>query len=202
MKIVSRGDVETLESNRGEELNNISIGLGWHAAGTAIGRDTFDLDVSLALLDSNGKAHARDDLVFYDHKEVLDGLIYHSGDNTYGGEDDDEDDQEVITIRDMRLIPARYQRLRIATSVHKAKINGYNFGMVENAYLRVLDNENDMQLMRYDLSGDFFDQTCVVVADLERDRSKWTFNAVGVPVEDGFGGLLRQYGFVPRGVAA
>lgn len=202
MKIVSRGDVEPLVDRRGADLKNISIGLGWHASGAPMGRDPFDLDVSLALLDYNGKAHKKEDLVFYDRKITLDGLIYHSGDNTYGGEDNDDDDQEVIKIKDLNKIPREYEYVRIAASVHKAKINGYTFGKITNAYLRIIDNIGGHQLMRYNLTGDFFDQTCVVVADITRDRSSWAFSAVGESIEGGFGDLLRQYGFNPRGLAA
>lgn len=202
MQIIKSGENTVLKSSKGTELKRVAIGIGWRATAVPHGQDHFDLDVSLALLDSSEKIQLQDDVVYYGSKTALGGTVFHSGDEEEGADEDEDDDQEVITIQDLSAVPNRYDRLNAAVSVHRAKLNGYHFGMIKNAYMRILDMDNNRTLVRYDLSGDFSDETCVLVGSIQRHLSGWNFNAMGQPIEDGFGGLVRMYGGVTSGRSA
>ena len=81
-------------------LKKIIIGLGWDPR--ASDGAAFDLDGSGFLLKSDGKVRSDSDFIFYNNLKSTDGSVAHSGDNTTGGGDGDD---ERITI-DLSTVPA------------------------------------------------------------------------------------------------
>lgn len=74
------------------------------------------------------------------------------------------------------------------------KTDPQNFGMVENAYVRVVDADTGEELMRFDLSEDFSTETALVVAEIYRHNGEWKFKAVGSGYSGGLKSLCNQYG--------
>ena len=170
-------------------LKNILIGLGWDVNQYSRESD-FDLDASVFMTKENGKVGSDDDFVFYGNLEHKTKSVIHTGDNRTG--DGDADDQ-VIKVR-FDSIPSDYTKLSVAVTIYDADNRLQNFGMVNNAYVRVVDEETGEELIRYDLSEDFSTETAIVVADIYKKNGEWKFKAVGSGYNGGLASLCRQYG--------
>jgi len=169
-------------------LKSVHVGLGWDARVTD--GQAFDLDASVFLLSESGKVRSDADFVFYNNKEGAGGAVVHQGDNTTGaGEGDDE------TVRvDLDRVPAEVQKLSFAVTIHEAESRSQNFGMVSNAFIRVLDASGGREIARYDLSEDASVEAAMVFGELYRHSGEWKFKAVGQGFKGGLGPLAQSYG--------
>lgn len=170
-------------------LKNILIGLGWDVNQYS-GEADFDLDASVFMTKGNGKVGSDDDFVFYGNLEHKTKSVIHTGDNRTG---DGDGDDEVIKVR-FDSIPSDYTKLSVAVTIYDADNRLQNFGMVNNAYVRVVDEETGEELIRYDLSEDFSTETAIVVADIYKKNGEWKFKAVGSGYNGGLASLCGQYG--------
>ena len=170
-------------------LNKILIGLGWDV-NQYTGEADFDLDASVFITKENGKVGSDDDFVFYGNLEHNTKSVIHTGDNRTG---DGDGDDEVIKVR-FDSIPSDYTMLSVAVTIYDAENRLQNFGMVNNAYVRVVDEETGEELIRYDLSEDFSTETAIVVAEIYKKNGEWKFKAVGSGYNGGLASLCRQYG--------
>ena len=169
-------------------LKKAVLGLGWDARATD-GQD-FDLDASVFLLGSNGKVRSDQDFIFYNNLKSTDGSVEHMGDNRTGaGEGDDE------TIKvNLASVPPDVEKIAIAVTIHEAETRKQNFGMVSNAFIRLVNEEDGKEVVRYDLGEDFSTETAVIFGELYRHGSDWKFRAVGQGYAGGLGPLARNYG--------
>ncbi|MCI7442362.1 MAG: TerD family protein [Clostridium sp.] len=172
-----------------KSLKKILVGLGWDTNKYDGGYD-FDLDAAAFCCGDDDKVHEDLDFIFYNNLKHESGAIEHLGDNLTGeGEGDDE--QIVI---DLSLIPARITKINFTVTIHEADERGQNFGQVSNAYVRVVNQENDEELIRYDLGEDFSVETAIVVAQLYKHNGEWKFNAIGSGFAGGLAALCRNFG--------
>ena len=179
--------VDLTKTNPG--LSKVVVGLGWDVNKYDGGQD-FDLDASVFLLDANGKVSGGQDFVFYNNTTGANGAVVHSGDNLTG--DGDGDDETVnIAIND---IPANIEKVSFAVTIHDAEARNQNFGMVSNAFIRIVNEETNAELIRYDLGEDFSIETAVVVGELYRHNGEWKFSAVGSGYQGGLAALCNDFG--------
>ncbi len=106
------------------------------------------------------------------------------GDNLTG-EGDGDDEQIKI---DLSKIPAEIEKIAFTVTIYDAVTRSQNFGQVENAFIRIVDETSNTELVRYDLCEDFSIETAIVFAELYRHNGEWKFNAIG----SGFGGGLEE----------
>lgn len=170
-------------------LKKVLIGLGWDV-NQYDGEADFDLDASIFMTKENGKVGSDDDFIFYGNLEHRTKSVIHSGDNRTG---DGDGDDEVIKV-DFDTIPSDYTNLSVAVTIYDADNRLQNFGMVNNAYVRVADEETGEELIRYDLSEDFSTETAIVVAEIYKKNGEWKFKAVGSGYNGGLVSLCKQYG--------
>ncbi len=179
--------VDLTKTNPG--LTKVVVGLGWDVNKYDGGQD-FDLDASVFLLDANGKVSGGQDFVFYNNTTGANGAVVHSGDNLTG--DGDGDDETVnIAIKD---IPANIEKISFAVTIHDADARNQNFGMVSNAFIRIVNEATNSELIRYDLGEDFSIETAVVVGELYRHNGEWKFSAVGSGYQGGLAALCSDFG--------
>ena len=170
-------------------LKNVLIGLGWDTNKYDGGHD-FDLDSAAFLLGANGKVTSDADFVFYNNLKHSSGSVEHLGDNLTGaGEGDDEQ----IKI-DLSKVPDAIQKIDFTVTIHEADARKQNFGQVENAFIRVVNNDTNEELIRYDLGEDFSIETAVVVGEIYRHSGEWKFQAVGSGFQGGLAALGRNFG--------
>ena len=127
-------------------LNQVLIGLGWDARATD-GAD-FDLDASAFLLAANDKVRGETDFIFYNQTRSPEGSVEHTGDNRTGEGDGDD---EAVKIN-LAKVPADVQKIAITVTIHDAESRGQNFGQVQNAFIRVVNDQTNVEIVRFDLN--------------------------------------------------
>lgn len=186
VSLVKGGNVSLKKVDPG--IKKALIGLGWDARATD--GAGFDLDASIFMLGSNDKVRSDGDFIFYNNKTSADGSVEHSGDNLTGaGEGDDE--QVLIQLT---KVPSDVQKVIFAATIYEADSRRQNFGMVSNAFIRIVNQETEQEIVRFDLSEDASIETAMVFGELYRRRGDWKFRAVEQGYQGGLGPLARSYG--------
>ena len=168
-------------------LTKIICGLGWDV-NRYDGGSAFDLDASAFMLGATGKVRTENDFVFYNNK-TNDGVT-HSGDNRTG--EGDGDDEQIII--ELGQVPADVEKVAFTVTIDQADVRNQNFGMVENAYIRIMDGVTGTELIRYDLGEDYSIETAVVVGELYKNNGEWKFNAIGSGFSGGLAALCNNFG--------
>lgn len=169
-------------------LTHVLVGLGWDARSTD-GVD-FDLDASAFLLNESGKVRAETDFIFYNQTRSPEGSVEHTGDNRTGAGDGDD---EAVKI-DLAKVPAEVQKIAITVTIHDAESRGQNFGQVQNAFIRVVNDQTNVEIVRFDLNEDYSTETAMIFGELYRHNGEWKFRAVGQGYNGGLSAMCRQYG--------
>lgn len=185
---LSKGQrIDLTKSNPG--LKKAIIGLGWDTNKYSGGYD-FDLDASAFLVGANGKVNNDKDFIFYNNLQGGNGSVIHTGDNRTG---DGEGDDEQILI-DFSKVPEDIHTVAITVTIHDAQERAQNFGQVSNAYVRLVNEETNEEVLRYDLAEEFSIETALVVCEIYRHEGEWRFNAVGSGFQGGLAALCTNYG--------
>ena len=169
-------------------LNQVLIGLGWDARATD-GAD-FDLDASAFLLAANDKVRGETDFIFYNQTRSPEGSVEHTGDNRTGAGDGDD---EAVKI-DLAKVPTEVQKIAITVTIHDAESRGQNFGQVQNAFIRVVNDQTNVEIVRFDLNEDYSTETAMIFGELYRHNGEWKFRAVGQGYNGGLRAMCGQYG--------
>lgn len=179
--------IDLTKTNPG--LSKILVGLGWDT-NKYDGSADFDLDASIFLVDATGKATSDSDFIFYNNPTHPSGSVQYMGDNRTG-EGDGDDEQVNI---DLSLVPANIDRIAFTVTIYDYETRKQNFGQVSNAFIRIVDVANNVELMCYDLSEDFSIETALVIAELYRNNGEWKFQAIGSGFQGGLAALCANYG--------
>ncbi|MBV5310030.1 TerD family protein [Chromatium okenii] len=180
------GNVSLTKTDPG--LINALIGLGWDARSTD--GAAFDLDASVFLVGDSGKVLSDAHFVFYNQKISPDGAVIHSGDNLTG---EGGGDDEAVSIN-LPGVEAAIQRVVFAVTIHDAETRNQNFGMVRNAFMRVLNKDSNTELARFDLSEDYSTETAMIFGEVYRNGAEWKFKAVGQGFAGGLNALAKDHG--------
>jgi len=177
MSISLKKDQKINLSKEAPGAQKFIIGLGWDP--NASGGSNFDLDASafLCIHDENGNPRLADDpgFIFYGNLESPDGGVVHTADNLTGG--GDGDDEQIII--DFSKLDPKYVEIPIVVSIYQAHLRKQYFGMVKNAYIRIVDASNNQEVARYDLTEDFSMETLAHFGSLYKKDGEWRFSAVG-----------------------
>lgn len=176
-------------------LSRIIIGLGWDEASQkkrfffAPKTQAIDCDASAILL-QNGKFINNTDLVYFGNLSHKTGTVCHMGDNLTGvGAGDDEH----IMI-DLSAIPAQYDRVVIVVNIYQAVERKQHFGMIQNAFCRVIDGRTNQEMCKYNLTEDYSGMTAMIFGEVYRNNGEWKFNAIGQGTKDtGLGELAKRF---------
>lgn len=166
-------------------LSKIIVGLGWDEVQQQ--RSFFapkpqDIDCdAFALLLVDGKLASSQDIVYYGSLKHNSGSVVHMGDNLTGAGDGD-DEQIVI---DLNRVPAQYDRIVLAVNIYQAHERRQHFGMIQNAFIRLVDARNNNEMCIYNLTENYSNQTAMLFGEVYRYNGEWKFNAVGQGTTDG-----------------
>jgi tellurium resistance protein TerD len=174
-------------SKAAPNLTQVMVGLGWDARSTT--GAPFDLDAS-ALLCAGGRVLGDEYFVFYNNLSSPDGSVEHTGDNLTG---DGEGDDEVILV-DLTKVPERVDKIVFPVSIYEADQRGQTFGQVSNAFIRVVNQLDQAELARYDLSEDASTETAMIFGEVYRYGGEWKFRAVGQGYASGLRGIALDFG--------
>ena len=176
-------------------LSKVIIGLGWDEVKRARGGffaqkpQPIDCDASAFVL-KNGKLTNKEDIVYFGNLRHKSGTIQHMGDNLTGaGEGDDE---QIIV--DLARIPGEYDRIVIVVNIYQAVKRNQHFGMIQNAFIRLVDGRNNHEMCRYNLTENYSGMTAMIFGEVYRHNGEWKFNAIGQGTNDpGIGELANRY---------
>ena len=169
-------------------ITKMIVGLGWDTRATD--GAAFDLDGAIFLLGAAGKVRSDADFVFYNNLKSTDGSVVHSGDNTTGA---GEGDDETVTI-DLANVPADVDKVAICVTIHDAETRKQNFGQVSKAFVRCVNASGNIEIARYDLSEDGSTEGAMVFGEVYRAGAEWKFRAIGQGFKGGLGPLAKNYG--------
>lgn len=166
---LTKGQSLNLEKS-GEKVEHLLVGLGWDASTTS---QTFDLDASVYLLDSNDKLVGNKPIVYFN--SLTANGVKHHGDNLTG---DSDGDDEQISI-DLTKVDSNVDKIVFFVNIYKAQEKRQTFGLVKNSYISLTNTDNGKKLVRYDLKDDYSLKTGLIVGELIRTTNGWTFHAIG-----------------------
>lgn len=176
-------------------LSNVLIGLGWDEVKRSKGgffapkSQDIDCDASAILL-KNGKFAGKKDLIYFGNLRHSSGTVQHMGDNLTGaGEGDDE---QILV--DLSRVPEEYDKIVIVVNIYQAVRRKQHFGMIQNAFIRLVDGRNNNEMCRYNLTEDYSGMTAMIFGEVYRYNGEWKFNAIGQGTTDpGIGELVNRY---------
>lgn len=169
-------------------LTNVVVGLGWDTRQTD--GAAFDLDASAFMLGENGKVLSDASFIFFNNKKSPDGSVEHLGDNR-SGEGEGDDEQVKLNLATM---PAEVKKVVFAVTIYDADARKQNFGQVSNAYIRLVNEADNKEIARYDLSEDASVETAMLFGEVYRHNTEWKFKAVGQGFAGGLGAMAASMG--------
>lgn len=179
--------VDLTKTNPG--LTKVLVGLGWDT-NKYDGGASFDLDAAAFLLGENGKVTTDKDFIFYNQLKDQAESVIHLGDNLTG---EGEGDDEQVKV-DLAKVPSNIHKVAFTVTIHEATERNQNFGQVSNAFIRIVNEATNEEIVRYDLGEDFSIETAVVVGELYRHNGEWKFSAIGSGFQGGLGALCGNFG--------
>lgn len=170
-------------------LSKVVVGLGWDVNQFDTGGD-FDLDATAFLLTDAGKVSRQEDFVFFGNLSHPTGCAVHQGDNLTGAGDGDDEQIKI----DLSKVPENITKIAFAVTIYDAEIRRQNFGQVNNAFIRIFNETNGEELLRYDLGEDFSIETAAIFGELYKHNGEWKFNAIGSGYQGGLAAICTSYG--------
>lgn len=170
-------------------LSKVVVGLGWDVNQYDTGGD-FDLDAAAFLVTDTGKVSRAEDFVFFGNLKHPSGSVEHLGDNLTGAGDGDDEQIKI----NLSTVPAEISKIAFTVTIYEAEQRRQNFGQVNNAFIRIYNEENGEELLRYDLGEDFSIETAIVFGEMYKNGAEWKFNAIGCGYQGGLAALCQNYG--------
>lgn len=168
-------------------LKRIVVGLGWDSAQpqkkglfSKPKQVDIDCDASALVCGAGGKLLAKEDIVYFRNLQHRSGCVTHLGDNLTGeGEGDDE---QIIVELDQ--VPSNYEKIVFVVNIYQAYERNQHFGMIQNAFIRIVDADTAKELCRYNLSENYNNMTAMIFGEVYRYQGEWKFSAIGEPTRD------------------
>ena len=176
-------------------LSTVVVGLGWDEVEQkrkgffAPKPQPIDCD-AFAILLKNGKLVDNNDVVYFGNLTHYTQSVRHMGDNLTGA--GDGDDEQIIV--DLNSVAGEYDRIVIAVNIDQARERNQHFGMIQNAFIRLVDGRNNSEMCIYNLTENYSNQTAMLFGEVYRHNGEWKFNAVGQGTTDNsIGEFARRY---------
>lgn len=192
---LQKGQKIDLTKGGGGGLRQVMVGLGWDEApqtssggllGALFGSQPADIDcdASAILCGANGKLadpnNINNSVVYFGNLRHSSGAIVHQGDNLTGAGDGD-DEQIMVNIPQ---IPSYVDKVVFVVNIYQARQRNQHFGMIRNAFIRLVDMDSRTEICRFNLSENYNNMTGLVVGEIYRKNGEWKFNAIGQPVQE------------------
>lgn len=189
---LQKGQKIDLTKGGSSKLKRVMVGLGWDEAprstgllGSLFGSEPQDIDcdASVILCGANGKTVSDNTLqccVYFGNLKHSSGAIVHQGDNLTGA--GDGDDEQIMV--NLEQVPSNIEKMVFVVNIYDARARKQHFGMIRNAFIRLVDMDNNNEICRFNLSENYNNMTGLVVGEIYRRNGEWKFNAIGQPVQE------------------
>lgn len=192
---LQKGQKINLTKGGGGGLRRVMVGLGWDEAQQSSGSGflkgvfggnkppAIDCDASAILCGANGKIISNETsecCVYFGNLKHSSGAIIHQGDNLTG--EGDGDDEQIMV--NLSMVPANVDKIVFVVNIYDARVRNQHFGMIRNAFIRLVNMDSNTEICRYNLSDNYNNMTGLVVGEIYRKNGEWKFNAIGQPVQE------------------
>lgn len=167
-------------------MDKVIVGMGWD---TSSGGSSFDLDACAFLVDENGKMTENEDFVFFNNLKNGNSSVEHTGDNLTG---EGEGDDEQIKV-ELSKVPDNVSKIIFYGTIFDGKSKNQNFGQVSNAYIRLVDENTNNEVAKFDLSEDYSTDISICLGELYRHNGEWKFNSIGNGADKEISEILETY---------
>lgn len=175
---IQKGQKVPLETTK--KLSKLQARFGWNISNPAC-----DVDVSAFLLNSNGKVIGDTWFVFYGQKSSPDNSTLFS---IAQGQD-----REIISINFHKINPM-ISKIVFVLTIHEALEKHLNFRMLKDAYIRIIDQTTNTELVSFKMDEYYSNVTSMMIGELYQYQGTWKFNAIGNGVARDLAGLCELYG--------
>ena len=166
---LQKGQKVDLRKSDGSSLKRVIVGLGWDMA---LEGHSIDCDAS-AFACKGGKLLDSGDIVYFGHLQHKSGSIIHTGDNLTG----EGDDEQIIV--DFRKLPNEYDKIIFVVNIYDSSQRKQHFGMIQNAFIRIVDAESNTEFCKYDLTENYDGMTAMIFDEIYLRNGQWKFNVIG-----------------------
>lgn len=191
---LQKGQKINLTKGGGTGLRQVMVGLGWDEAPRSGGGglieslfgsqpQPIDCDASVILCGANGRlvsSEVAKSCVYFGNLKHSSGAIVHQGDNLTGEGDGDDEQIKV----NLQQVPSNIDKMVFVVNIYDARVRKQHFGMIRNAFIRLVDMDNRTEICRFNLSENYNNMTGLVVGEIYRKNGEWKFNAIGQPVQE------------------
>ena len=167
-----------------EGLSKIMVGLGWDAAKQSggilnhlFGSTSYSIDCDASAI-TMGNGYKYRACIYYGN--LSEDNVYHHGDNLTG---DGDGDDEQITV-DLAHLSSEIERIVFVVNIYNCTERKQDFGLIKNAYIRLVDESTGKEICKYNLSDDYAGKTAMIFAEVYRNNGEWKFNAIGQGTND------------------
>ena len=191
---LQKGQKVNLRKEDGGALRRVMVGLGWDEVKQKRGffapkPQDIDCDASVFVC-VGGHLMGTDDIVYFGNLTHKSSCIRHMGDNLTGA--GDGDDEQIMV--DLASMPSQYDKLVVVVNIYQAAQRKQHFGMIENAFIRIVDADTNQEMCKYNLSENYDGMTAMIFGELYRYNNEWKFNAIGSGFQGGLAALCGHYG--------
>lgn len=175
-------------------LSRLIVGLGWDEVEQKRGLfapkpQAIDCDAFAVLL-TNGKLVNKKDIVYFGNLTHESGSVKHMGDNLTGA--GDGDDEQIMI--DLSSVPSQYDKIVIAVNIYESRARNQHFGMIKNAFVRIVDARTNNELCIYNLTDNYSGMTALIFGEVYLHNGEWKFNAMGQGTSDeSISSFVRRY---------
>jgi tellurium resistance protein TerD len=163
---------------------SIKIALGWDGSASL-----FDLDMMAMLVDEKDRVRSHEHIVFYNQLTAFDGALLLSNDNQTGAGIGDDEELYV----QLSMLPASVDKIVIAVALYQSGVQTF-FRDVNEAFIRMINDETKEEIVRYELGEDFSDTSGVVIGDVRRADNGWRIVLTGSGATGNFQDICNIYG--------
>lgn len=194
---LSKGQkIDLTKGNEG--LNQIMVGLGWDPATSERGlfsslfggQKNIDCDAAVIMVGADQKMTSKKDVIYFGNLAHPSHSVRHMGDNLTG--DGEGDDEQILV--ELKSVPSSIEKLIFVVNIYDCLARHQDFGMIKNAFIRIVDNKTKKELVRYNLTDNYKGFTALEVGEVYRHNGEWKFAAVGTGTHDtGLKSLVARY---------
>lgn len=170
----------TISLKKEDGMRKCMVGLGWDPVKEGFksffggGQPDIDCDAAVMLVSKNGSK----ELISFMKKHSDNGCVKHMGDNLTGK--GDGDDEQIFL--DLERMPSDVVKIVVGVNIYQARSRHQHFGKIENCFIRLVNNDNNVEFCRYDIShnAEYDNCTSMIMGVFEREYTGYfKFTAIG-----------------------
>lgn len=185
---LQKGQKINLTKSSDTALRAVMVGLGWDEVEQKRGwfapkPASIDCDASAILCGADGKVISREinqSIIYFGNLRDSSDSIIHMGDNLTGAGDGDDEQIRIY----LETVPKEIAKIVFVVNIYDARAKHQHFGLIKNAFIRIVNMQNNTEICRFNLSENYENMTGLIVGEIYRRESDWKFNAIGQPVKE------------------